>query len=173
MKETAFKSMQGEDLPVALDIYNHYIATTTINFYPDPISMEAFRSIILLDHKWYKAYVIQHMGEIAGFCFLSQFRKHISYDRTVELGVYLKPEFTHQELGTKAVKHLEKVAAASGLKIIVASISGENTISLELFRKLGYEQCAHFKRIGEKWGRAIDVVFFQKSLEKNTTDHCH
>ena len=43
--------------------------------------------------------------------------------------------------------------------------SGENSESIELFRKLEYDQCAHFKKIGEKWGRAIDVIFFQKSLE--------
>jgi phosphinothricin acetyltransferase len=37
--------------------------------------------------------------------------------------------------------------------------------SIKLFQKLGYEKCAHFKRVGEKWGRVIDVVFFQKSLK--------
>lgn len=94
------------------------------------------------------------------------FKKRECYDRTVELGAYLKPQFTRRGLGTQAVRHLEQVAAATGRKMLVASISGENTASLELFRKLGYEQCAHLKRIGEKWGRALDVVFFQKSLEE-------
>ena len=157
--------MQEEDLPIVLEIYNHYILTTTANFYTAPISVETFRTLIFLDHRLYKAYVIHHMDEIAGFCFLTQFKKREAYDRTAELGIYLKQEFTRRGLGTKAIKHLEKVAAANGLKVVIASISGENSESIELFRKLEYDQCAHFKKIGEKWGRAIDVIFFQKSLE--------
>ncbi|MFC1735856.1 GNAT family N-acetyltransferase [Candidatus Hydrogenedentota bacterium] len=170
MKEATFRSMQEEDLPGVLDIYNHYIVTTTATFYPFPISMETLKTFIFLDHDWYMAYVIQHMGKTAGFCFLTQFKKHVSYNGTAELGIYLKPEFTRLGLGSQAARHLEKVATANGLRMIVASVSGENTASIELFRKLEYEQCAHFKRIGEKWGRAIDVIFFQRSFENDVTD---
>ena len=168
MKEEIFTEMRAEDLPVALDIYNHYIATTTATFDPEPISMETFQTRILLDHDVYKAYAIHHEGGIAGFCFLSQFKKHESYDRTAELGIYLRPEHTRRGLGTKAIGHLEQVAAARGLKVLIASISGENQGSIDLFRTLGWEQCAHFKKVGRKWGRAIDVIFFQKSLESDS-----
>ncbi len=159
--------MREEDLPVVLGIYNHYIATTTATFDLEPISMETFQTRVLLDHDLYKAYVIHQMGEIAGFCFLSQFKKHESYDRTAEVGVYLKPEHVRQGLGTKAVGHLERVAAAKGLRVLLASISGENDASIKFFRTLGWEQCAHFRKVGEKWGRIIDVVFFQKLLESD------
>jgi len=169
MEEAIFTSMQEKDLPAVLDIYNHYIVTTTVTFDPGPISMDTLRTRILLDHDLYKAYMIHHRGRIAGFCFLAQFKKLEAYDRTAELGVYLKPEFTRQGLGTKAVKQLVEVAAASRLKTVIASISGENEASIELFRKLEWEQCANFKKVGEKWGKAIDVVFFQKLLESDYT----
>ena len=165
MKETTFIEMQEDDLPAVLDIYNHYIATTTVTFDPEPIPMETFRTRILLNHDLYKAYVVQQTSEIAGFCFLCQFNKHESYDQTAEMGVYIKPEYTRQGVGSRAVGHLQKIAAAKGIKVLIASISGENEASIVLFRKLGWEECAHFRRVGEKWGRAIDVVFFQKSLE--------
>jgi L-amino acid N-acyltransferase YncA len=165
MKETTFTEMQEDDLPTVLDIYNHYIATTAVTFDPEPISMETFQTRILLNHDLYKAYVINHMGEIAGFFFLCQFNKHESYNRTAEMGVYLKPEYTRRGVGTRAVGHLEQIAAAKGLKVLIASISGENEGSIALFRKLCWEECAHFRRVGEKWGRAIDVIFFQKLVE--------
>lgn len=164
MKEITFNNMREEDLSAALEIYNHYIATTTATFDPGPISMEKFRTRILLNHDLYKAYTIRQDGEIAGFCFLCQFKKHESYDRTAEVGIYLKPGQIRRGLGKRAVEHLEQVAAAKGLRILLASISGENEGSIEFFRGLGWEQCAHFRKIGEKWGRTIDVVFFQKSL---------
>lgn len=165
MTEVAtFREVREEDLPAALDIYNHYIVTTTATFHPRPISMETLRSFIFLDHPRYKAYVIEHMGNIAGFCFLTQFKKHESYDRTAELGIYVAPGHTRQGLGTQAVRHLETIAAGTGLRMLMASISGENAASIELFRKLKWEPCGRFRKVGEKWGRAIDVVFFQKSL---------
>jgi len=165
MKETTFTEMREDDLPAVLDIYNHYIVTATVTFDPGPISPKTLRTRICIGHDLYKAYVIHHMGEIAGFCFLNQFNEHESYNRTAELGLYLKPQHARRGLGTKAVGHLEQVAAAKGLKVLTASISGENESSLALFRKLRWEECAHFRRVGEKWGKAIDVIFFQKSLE--------
>lgn len=164
MQETTFSEMREEDMPVLLDIYNHYVANTTATFDPGPIPMDTFRARILLNHNLYKAYVIRRTGNIVGFCFLSQFKTHPSYDRTAELGVYLKPEHVRQGLGTRAVEYLEQVATAKGLRVLLASISGENDNSIEFFQALGWEQCAHFRRIGEKWGRTIDVIFFQKSL---------
>ena len=165
MKETTFTEMQEDDLPAILDIYNHYIATTAVTFDSEPISMGTFQARILLNHDLYKAYVINHMDEIAGFCFLCQFNKHESYNRTAEMGVYLKPEYTRRGIGTRTVGHLVQIAAVKGLKVLIASISGENEGSIALFRKLGWEECALFRRVGEKWDRAIDVIFFQKSLE--------
>jgi len=63
------------------------------------------------------------------------------------------------------VEHLARVATARGLKMLIASTSGENIHSIALFRKIGWQECAHFREVGEKWGRAFDVVFFQKKLE--------
>lgn len=150
---------------MVLDIYNHYITTTTATFDPCPVSMEAFRTRVLLNHDIYKAYVIRQGNETAGFCFLSQFKPHDSYNRTAEVGVYLKSGHTRQGLGTRAVGHLEQTAAVRGLRVLLASISGENGGSIAFFRRLGWEPCAHFRRVGEKWNRAIDVIFFQKLLE--------
>jgi L-amino acid N-acyltransferase YncA/N-acetylglutamate synthase-like GNAT family acetyltransferase len=173
MREPIFADIQEEDLPVVLDIYNHYIVTTTVTFDPGPISMDTLRTRIHLGHDLYKAYVICHMGEIVGFCFLSQFNKHESYNRTAELGLYFKPQYVRRGLGITAVRYLEQVAAAKRLKMLIASISGENKSSIALFRKLHWEECARFRRVAEKWGRAIDVVFFQKSLEDDITASGH
>lgn len=168
MREIIFRELQEEDLPAVLDTYNHYIAATTATFDPEPVSMETLRSRILLNHHLYKAYVVHHAGEYAGFCFLSQFKKHESYDWTAELGIYLRPEHTRYGLGTRAISHLERVAAEKGLKVLIASISGENMCSINLFRKLGWQECAHFQGVGQKWGRALDVIFFQKLLERKS-----
>jgi L-amino acid N-acyltransferase YncA len=167
MKGIAFKSVEEKDLPAVLDIYNHYILTTTASFRLDVVSTETLRTFIFLDHARYKAFLIYYQTELAGFCFLTRYKNLEAYDRTAEMGIYLKPESTRRGLGTAAVRHLETVAAANGVKTIIASVSGENTASIGMFRKLKYEECGHFKRMGEKFGRVIDVFYFQRSLEND------
>ncbi len=165
MDAVSFKQIEAGDLDKVLDIYNAYVLTSTATFRTAPIGAETLRSFIFLDHPTYKAYLILQGAEIAGFCFLTQYKSLEGYDRTAELGIYLEPACTHRGLGTAAVAYLEGIAATSGIKIIIVSISGENAASLGLFQKLGYQQCGHFKRVGEKFGRVIDVIYFQRSLE--------
>jgi len=102
---------------------------------------------------------------LAGFCFFTRFRVKKAYERTAELGVYFKPEFTGKGLGKEAVNFLEKEAAASGIKVLIASISGENSTSIRLAEKMGYQKCAHYQSVGEKFGRVLDVVEYQKILD--------
>ena len=43
-------------------------------------------------------------------------------------------------------------------------ITAENESSVKLFERMGYEKCGHFKQVGEKFGRILDVVAYQKLL---------
>lgn len=147
-----------------LELYNFYIATTTATFDHGQITPEEFRQRLFIGHEKYKTYIIRLDNDTVGFCFLTQFRKKAAYDRTAEIGLYLKPEFTGKGIGDDAVTFLEKVAVIKGIRVIIASISGENTASIKLFQKMGYEKCAHYKQVGEKFGRFVDVIDYENIL---------
>jgi phosphinothricin acetyltransferase len=153
-----------QDLDRMLDLYNYYIENTSVLFDDRPISLEEFSTRVYIKHNTYKTFLIQQNNEFYGFCFLTRFRKKRAYEKTAEVGIYLQPDFTRKGLGREIVTYLEAIAREQGIEVIIASISGENVASLSLFRKLGYEQCAHFKRIAEKFGRKMDLVDFQKIL---------
>ena len=165
MSQASFHEVQEKDWPGVLEIYNHYIATSTANFRLAPLDKEGIQTFLYTNHPLYKTFAIDLDGELAGMCFLTQFRAQEAYDRTAEMGVYLRPGFTRRGLGTQATRHLERVAAAVGVKTLIASVCGENAPSIALFGKLGYEKCAHFRRVGEKFGRVLDVVYFQTSID--------
>jgi L-amino acid N-acyltransferase YncA len=42
-------------------------------------------------------------------------------------------------------------------------ISGENNASIGLFSRMGYNKCAHLKEVGLKFGRKLDIVYYQKT----------
>jgi phosphinothricin acetyltransferase len=74
-------------------------------------------------------------------------------------------------LGGSIVAFLEKTAVSRQIGVILASISGENTASIRLFEKMGYEKCAHYKEVGEKFGRLLDVVDYQKILKSKKKEN--
>ena len=164
MDNLIFQPAAENDLAAMLELYNFYIINTTATFDHGQITPEEFRQRIFIGHEKYKTYIIRLGDETVGFCFLAQYRKKAAYDRTAEIGLYLKPDFTGKNIGDDTVIFLEKVAISKGIRVIIASISGENTASIKLFQKMGYERCAHYRQVGEKFGRFVDVIDFEKRL---------
>ena len=153
-----------KDLESMLELYNHYIENTSVLFDDSQITLEEFSTRVNIKHNTYKTFLIKEDNEFYGFCFLTRFRKKKAYAKTAEIGIYLRPEFTRKGLGREIVSYLEANARKQQIEVIIASISGENVASVSLFRKLGYEQCAHYKKVAEKFGRKLDLFDFQKLL---------
>jgi L-amino acid N-acyltransferase YncA len=170
MDKVTFQKAGENDLDKILEIYNFYIATTTATFDKGEISREELTQRIFISHEKYSTYIIRYGTEIAGFGFLTQFRKKKAYDRTADIGLYIKPEFTGKGIGRKATSFLEAIAITKQIKVIIASISGENAPSIKLCEKMGYEKCAHYKEVGEKFGRLLDVVEYQKILHNSVPE---
>ena len=53
-------------------------------------------------------------------------------------------------------------AAALGKHLIVGGVDAENAESLRFHERLGFERVAHFKEVGYKFGRWLDLVFLQR-----------
>jgi len=62
------------------------------------------------------------------------------------------------------LKRIEQVAINSGIKNLLGVITGENSASIALFEKCGYQNCANFRQVGEKFGRLLDVFVYQKII---------
>ena len=165
MENLTFQKADETDLDAILSIYNFYIVTTTAIFDYGPIPEDEIRRRIFIDHEKYQTYLIRNCNDVAGFCFITQFRKKKAYDRTAEIGVYLKPEFTGKGIGRETITFLEKEAIDKQIKVLIASISSENTKSIKLILKMGYERCAQYKEVAEKFDRLLDIVVFQKILK--------
>ena len=67
-------------------------------------------------------------------------------------------------LPRQSMRIREKVAISKQIKVIVASISGENTASMKLFERRGYDKCAHYKEVAEQFDRLLDIVDYEKIL---------
>ena len=91
--------------------------------------------------------------------------------QTCALPIYLKPGYTGKGIGKQLLHFLEEEAVNSGISVLIGIISGDNENSLRLFERNGYQKCAHFKQIGEKFNKILDVMCYQKILTARTQEH--
>ncbi|MFX1257134.1 MAG: GNAT family N-acetyltransferase [Promethearchaeota archaeon] len=166
MRNLNFKEVKEEDLKIIQKIYNFYIENTTATFHINKLSIEDLRELIPINHSRYKSYLICENDLIYGYCLISQYKNRQAYNRTAEITIYLKSEYTQKGIGARALKFLEEIAKKKKIRVLLSIISGENVSSIKLFERLRYDKCAHFKEVGEKFGRVIDVLAYQKILDK-------
>ncbi len=163
--QISFTPLTLENLHAVKAIYDWYIKNATATFHTEPITLEQLQEFIFIDHLLYKSFLIHADDELAGYCFLTYHKKRPAYDRTAEISIYLKPEFAGKGIGREALRCLEDIAKEIGLKNLVGVITGDNLSSMALFEKAGFIKCAHFKNVGEKFGKVLDVVAYQKEID--------
>ena len=63
------------------------------------------------------------------------------------------------------VRALFPIAAAMDKHIMIGGIDADNTASLRMHERLGFERVAHFREVGRKFGRWLDLVFVQRFID--------
>ncbi|NTV90722.1 MAG: N-acetyltransferase [Clostridiales bacterium] len=163
--EIKFVEMEEKYLQAVKKIYNYYIENSTATFHYYPMDDDGIRELVFFDRLPYKTYVmISPEDEVCGYVLLTRHKSREAYDITAEVTIYLHPDYTGKGLGTRALQFIEEYAGKTQLHTLVATICGENESSLKLFEKNGWEKCAHYKEVGKKMGRLLDLVAYQKIL---------
>jgi L-amino acid N-acyltransferase YncA len=158
--------LREQDYDIIKEIYDHYILNSTATFHTERISIQELKDTILIAHPKYKSYLISCDGEICGYCYISQYKKRQAYDRTAEVTIYLKPGYSGRGIGKEILERLETIARKNDICVLIGVIAGDNQASIRLFEKCGYEKCAHFKKVGKKFNKIIDVVAYQKIINE-------
>jgi phosphinothricin acetyltransferase len=159
-----FAELQEQDLPAVKNIYDWYIANSTATFHTQPIAISELKEFIFVDHPLYKSYLIYADDAVVGYCYLTRHKNRQGYNRTAEVTIYLVHHHRNAGIGKKSLEHLECVAKGLGLKNLIGGVTGDNEASIALFEKAGFTKCAHYKNMGEKFDKILDVVAFQKEI---------
>ncbi|MEL6384346.1 MAG: N-acetyltransferase family protein, partial [Cyanobacteria bacterium J06626_18] len=70
-----------------------------------------------------------------------------------------------QGIGKQLLVALIEAARKGELHAIVAGIDADNFVSCRLHEKLEFQEVAHFHQVGYKFGRWLDLKFFELILE--------
>ena len=99
---------------------------------------------------------------VSGFASYGPFRPWAAYLYTVENSIYVAPEQRGRGVGTAILGRLIDIARSRGLHAIVAGIDATNEASLKLHAKFGFERVAHFRQVGWKFERWLDLMFLER-----------
>jgi phosphinothricin acetyltransferase len=112
----------------------------------------------------YPVLVAVDHGEVVGFASFGDFRMWPGYRFTVEHTVHVRAGMRGQGVGTALMRLLVERAARLGKHVMIAGVDADNAGSLVFHERLGFTRVAHFREVGFKFGRWLDLVFLQRLL---------
>lgn len=159
------RSATIDDLPGILDIYNHVILHTTSVYSEHPHTYE-------MRLTWYNdrissgfpVFVAEAEGRVVGFSTFGHFRVWPCYRYTVEHSVYVHIDHRGKGISKLLLQPLIDRALEMNLHAMIAGIDGENDVSYQLHQSFGFVEVAHFKEVGFKFGRWLDLKFMELIL---------
>jgi phosphinothricin acetyltransferase len=167
MTGVTFRPVTTDDTVTLLDIYNHYVTTSTVTFDLEPWSPRD------MDHKIDTVaalgmpFIVAELdGDLVGYAYLSTFREKAAYDTTMENTLYLRPDMRGRGTGRLLLDEVVRLGAVAGVREVIAVIANtpDAEASIRLHNAAGFSLVGEMNNVGRKFDRWIGVVMMQKSL---------
>ncbi|CAN5551223.1 hypothetical protein BH10ACI2_BH10ACI2_19800 [soil metagenome] len=114
----------------------------------------------------YPFLVCEDGDEIVGYAYANRYKLRWAYQHSVEVSVYFKDGFGGKGIGKLLYERLFSELKKGDFHAIIAGISLPNEASVKLHEKFGMMQVAHFREVGRKFDRWIDVGYWELILDK-------
>lgn len=154
------------DAAAILPIHNHAVRNTTAVWNEaesDLAGREAWLAARAL--AGFPVLVAEISGALAGYASFGEFRAWDGYRFTVEHSIYVDPARHRAGIGRALLEALIERARAMGKHAMVAGVEAGNAGSIALHASLGFREVGRLPQVGSKFGRWLDLVFLQLTLD--------
>lgn len=150
-----------------LDILNDAIVHSTALYDYQPRQMQNMVT-------WFEAKRAGHFpvigiedaqGTLLAFGSYGSFRAFPAYKYTVEHSVYVHKNHRGHGLGAHIMQALMAAAKEQDLHAMVGAIDANNAGSIALHERLGFKHVGTLPQVGFKFGRWLDLAFYQLLLD--------
>lgn len=148
-------------------IYNYYIENSVATFEENQVNAIHFEEKIKKDLEKFPWFVFEENESIIGYASSNAWKNRSGYSKTVEVSVYLKNGVTQKGIGSRLYKRLLEELINNGFYTILAGISLPNDASVRLHEKFDFKKVAHFKEVGYKFNKWVDVGYWQRIINQN------
>jgi phosphinothricin acetyltransferase len=155
------------DLEAINAIYNHEVATGTATFDTEPMSPERRRAWLEQHGTPNRPALVAAEGDaVLGWACLSAWSDRCAYARAAEVSVYVDHAHWRRGVGRALLQALIERGRAAGLGVLLARIAGDGGGSLLLHEAVGFHRFATMRRVGQKFGRILDVQMLDLHLDE-------
>jgi L-amino acid N-acyltransferase YncA len=156
---------RNSDVQAIVDIYNYYIANSTVTFEEQPLDAKEIGERIQETASHKLPYIVcEAGGSIAGYAYASKWKGRCAYQFSAEITVYLAPQSTGKGHGTALYEALFAELRNRSLHVAIAGIALPNPGSVALHESFGMKKVAHFEEVGFKFGAWVDVGYWHCKL---------
>lgn len=149
-----------------LDIFNDAIVNSTALYDYQPWPHERMA-------EWFESKRVGNFpligavqdGQLLGFASYGTFRARPAYKYSVEHSVYLHKDHRGKGLGLLLMQQLIAEARQRDVHVMVGGIDATNAASIALHEKLGFTHAGTIRQAGFKFGRWLDLSFYQLMLD--------
>lgn len=155
-----------KDLMDILEIYNDAILNTTAIYDYTPHNFEE-------RVKWYEKkkqdgyplLVFEENEKVVGFATYGSFRAYPAFKYTIEHSVYVHKDYRNAGIGKILLEELIELANKDEYATMVACIDSLNEGSIKIHEKFGFKYSGTITKAGYKFGKWLDLVFYQLDLK--------
>jgi phosphinothricin acetyltransferase len=161
---TIREAVPGDAAAIAR-IYNPYVRETTISFEESEIDAaqmaDRMREVAAAGLPWLVAI---RGGAIVGYAAAGKWKARAAYRFSVETTVYAAMTERGRGVGRSLYEALFARLRGLGVHAVIGGIALPNEASVALHERMGMRKVAHFEQVGFKFGRWIDVGYWELVL---------
>lgn len=162
--KTIHREATGSDAEAICRIYNHYVLGTTITFEEEAVTVETMGGRIAEVTSRYPWLVCEVEGKVVGYAYATGWRPRTAYRYSVESTIYLDAAICGRGLGAPLYADLIRRLREGGFHRVMGGVALPNEASVALHERLGFKKVAQFTEVGWKFGRWIDVGYWELEL---------
>ncbi|CUU46238.1 MULTISPECIES: GNAT family N-acetyltransferase [Clostridium] len=154
-----------KDLADILEIYNDAILNTTAIYDYTAHNLEERKQ--WFDEKKKDGcplLVFEKDDKVVGFATYGSFRTYPAFKYTIEHSVYVHKDCRNLGIGKILLKELIDAANRDEYATMVACIDSLNEGSIKIHEKFGFKYSGTVTKAGYKFGKWLDLVFYQLDL---------
>lgn len=155
-----------DDIESITHIYNQAIIRTTATFDTEPKKIDEMIQWFNQHGSSHPVLVAENISVI-GWASLSKWSERCAYDSTVELSFYVDEDHRGKGIGKMLLKEITHAGRNKKFHTIISRITQDNKISIKLHEDAGYKFTGTLFEAGKKFGKYLDVLFFQIIFKEN------
>jgi L-amino acid N-acyltransferase YncA len=164
---SVIRDATAADLPAIVAIYNSAVPCQIITADTELITVES-RIAWFQAHspERYPLWVLEKNHQVAGWLGFQQFYGRPAYRATVEVSLYVAPEFQRQGVGKTLLGSAIAQAPKLGVKTLLGLVFAENQPSLNLLKQFQFEQWGYLPRVAQFGEVERDLVLLGCKIQR-------